>query len=72
MRQVISTYQVEYTMTIGNRVISECLTVYASSEFFAIDKTRQELHRRFSSATSVELHTSSSVDNVSEYITMGI
>ncbi|WP_342047988.1 hypothetical protein [Bacillus sp. OTU530] len=72
MRQLISTYQVEYTITIGNRVIGEYLTVYASSEFIAIDKARQELHRRFGSATSVELHTSSSVDDVSEYITIEI
>ncbi|GAA3332642.1 hypothetical protein GCM10020331_093600 [Ectobacillus funiculus] len=44
---MISPYQVEYTMTVGNRVVGECITVYASSEFFAIDKVRQELHRRF-------------------------
>jgi hypothetical protein len=69
---MISPYQVEYTMTIGNRVVGECITVYASSEFFAIDKVRQELHRRFGSATSIELHTSSSVDNTPEHITMGI
>ncbi|WP_342048912.1 DUF3903 domain-containing protein [Bacillus sp. OTU530] len=69
---MISPYQVEYTMTIGNRIVGECLTVYASSEFFAIDKVRQELHRRFGSATSIELHASSSVDRVPERVTMGI
>ena len=69
---MISRYEVEYTMTIGNRVVGECITVYASSAFFAIDKVRQELHRRFGSATSIELHTSSSVDRVPERVTMGI
>ena len=69
---MISPYQVEYTMTIGNRVVGDCITVYASSEFFAIDKVRQELHRRFGSSTSIELHSSSSVDNAPEPITMGI
>ena len=69
---MISPYEVEYTMTIGNRVVGECITVYASSEFFAIDKVRQELYRRFGSATSIELYTSSSVDHVPERITMGI
>jgi len=33
MKQMISPYQVEYKMTIGNRVVGECITVYASSEF---------------------------------------
>ena len=69
---IISPYQVEYTMTIGNRVVGECITVYASSEFFAIDKVRQELHRCFGSATSIELHTSSNMDYAPERITMGI
>lgn len=69
---MISPYQVEYTMTIGNRVVGECITVYASSEFFAVDKVRQELHRRFGSATSIELHSSSSIDNAPEPITMEI
>ncbi|WP_342044337.1 DUF3903 domain-containing protein [Bacillus sp. OTU530] len=69
---MISPYHVEYTMAIGNRVVGECITVYASSEFFAIDKVKQELHRRFGSATSIELNSSSSVDNAPEPIIMGI
>ena len=69
---MISPYQVEYTMTIGNRVVGDCITVYASSEFFAIEKVRQELYRRFGSSTSIELHTSSSAENAPERITMGV
>lgn len=69
---MISPYQVEYKMTIGNHVVGDCITVYASSEFFAIDKVRQELHRRFGSSISIELHPSSSIDNAPERITMGI
>ncbi len=59
-------------MTIGNRVVGECITVYSSYEFFAIERVKQKLNRRFDSATSIELHTSSSIDNAPECITMGI
>ena len=69
---MISPYQVEYTMTIGNRVVGEYITLYASSEFLAIEKVKQELHRRFGSAKSIELHVSSSVDYAQECIIMGI
>ncbi|WP_342047157.1 hypothetical protein [Bacillus sp. OTU530] len=69
---IISPYQVEYTMTIGNRVVGECITVYASSKFFAIEKVSQELHRRFGSSTSIELHNYSRTDSAPERITIGI
>lgn len=65
---MISPYQVGYTMTIGSRVVEECITVYASSEFFAMEKVKQELYRRFGSSTYIEIHTASHVDNAPERI----
>ena len=41
---MISPYQIEYTMTIGNRFVGECITVYASSEFFTIEKVKVHKH----------------------------
>lgn len=69
---MISPYQVGYTMAIGRRVVEDCITVHTSSEFFAMEKVKQELHRRFGSLTSIEVHTSSIVGNAPERIAIRI
>lgn len=68
MKQMISPYQVGYTMTIGSRVVEECITAYASSEFFAMEKVKQELYRRFGSSTYIDVYTVSNIDNAPERI----
>jgi hypothetical protein len=42
MKQAISPYQIEYKMTMGNRVVGEC-TAHVFSEFLVIEKVKQEL-----------------------------
>ncbi|MFD0769366.1 hypothetical protein ACFQZ1_10915 [Bacillus sp. CGMCC 1.60114] len=54
---VISSYSVRYILITGNTFRKKVITVYASSEFFAIEKIKKELERRFSNPTKIEVYT---------------
>ncbi|CAI8901269.1 DUF2129 domain-containing protein [Bacillus sp. IT-79MI2] len=54
---MISSYSVRYILITGNTFIKKVITVYASSEFFAIEKIKKELARRFSNPTKIEVYT---------------
>ncbi|WP_179861540.1 hypothetical protein [Bacillus toyonensis] len=53
---MISLYSVRYILITGNTLIKKVITVYASSAFFAIEKIKKELERRFSNPTKIEVY----------------
>lgn len=54
---MISLYSVRYILITGNTFIKKVINVYASSAFFAIEKIKKELERRFSNPTKIEVYT---------------
>ncbi|MCR6850433.1 hypothetical protein [Bacillus sp. IBL03825] len=54
---MISGYLVRYILVTGKSYIKKVITVYASSRYYAIQKIKKELERRFSNPTKIEVYT---------------